>query len=137
MRSISAASIGWAVRNSRFAAAKIAGERQVGRTAVDTAVEGGDRRNAQCLQPVDHALEGVAILLHAALPGQAIGESADMEAGAEALSRPRQDQDADRRIGVDATKGVAQKAEVGRLEPVMLARPIEPHHGATVGYADD
>jgi len=60
-----------------------------------------------------------------------------MEARAEALSRPRQDEDADRRIGVDATKSGPQNAEVGRLEPVMLARPIEPHHGAAVGHADD
>ena len=42
-----------------------------------------------------------------------------------------------RRIGVDATKGIPQNAEVGRLEPVMLARPIEPHHGAAIGHADD
>ena len=48
--------------------------------APPAAVERGDGRNAQGLEPIDHALEGVAVLARHVLPRKAIGESTDVEA---------------------------------------------------------
>jgi hypothetical protein len=68
--------------------------------------------------------------------GQAIGKSANVEVRAEALPRAGRHQSADRQVRIDAIKGLAQSREVRRLEPVVLARTIEAHHGAPVGHID-
>jgi hypothetical protein len=59
-----------------------------------------------------------------------------VEARAEALPRAGRHQSADRQVRIDAIKGLAQSRKVRRLEPVVLARTIEAHHGAPVGHID-
>src|SRR5215472_3444449 len=115
---------------------KIAGERQIRCPAINAAVERGDGRHTQCLEPVDHALERIAVLRWCGPAGQAIGERADVEARTEAFPRASQHQDADRRLRIDAIKGLAQHHQIGGFEPVVLARAVEAHHRAAIRYID-
>jgi len=99
---------------------------------IDDAESGAPR-----LEPIDHALEHVSLLVRHALPREAIGESTDVEARADTLSRAGQHQGADRRVHIDAIKGLAQDREIGRLEPVALARAVDAHERTAVRHTDE
>src|SRR4051794_2617155 len=118
---------------------EIAGQRQIGRAPIDTAVQRRDCWHPQPFERIDRALEGVAArLLAMRVSGAPVEQCADMVAGAESLcTGAGQHQDADRRVLVDPREGLAQQGQIVRLDAIVLARPVEPDRGATLGYRDD
>src|SRR5262249_1573016 len=60
-----------------------------------------------------------------------------MKARAKALPCPGQDEDPDPRICLDLFKDPVQSGEIGRLQPIVLARAVEPHQGAAIALDED
>src|SRR5215469_16408223 len=106
--------------------AEVAGQREVGGTAVDAALQRRDSRHAQRLEAVDDSFERVVGLAGFGLAGMSLQERPDMIARRKALPGPREDQHAHARVIVDPGKGVAQDGEIARFEAVVLARSVEP-----------
>ena len=110
--------------------AEIAGQRQIGRAAIDAAIEPADGGNAEILEPVDHDLErrAGAFLLDGA--GGALGHRVEIIAGAEGAAGAGQHQHPDRGIGLDPVEQLQQRLEVVGLQPVQMPRPVEADGGA-------
>lgn len=115
--------------------AEIAGQGHVGGAAVNAAVQRGDGGHAQRFEAIDHALEGVRVVIASAF--LVVAQRAYVEARAEALACARQDHDPDRGIGVDAIEDLDQRREIVGLQPVVLARPVEKHKGTSIGDGED
>ena len=110
--------------------AEIAGQRQVGRAAIDAAIEPADRRHAEIFQPVDHHFKrrsGALLFLRA---GGAVGDRVEVVAGAEGAAGAGQHQHADRGIGLDPVEQLHEVAEILALQPVQMLRPVEADGGA-------
>jgi hypothetical protein len=110
--------------------AEIAGQRQIGRTAIDTAIEPADRRHAEVFQPVDHHFERRAGALFFPCAGGAVGDRIEIVAGAEGAAGTGQHQHPDRRIGLDTVEQPQHVAEILALQPVQMLRPVEADGGA-------
>ena len=105
--------------------AEIAGEREVSAAAVEAAADRRDRRHAQRLELINHAVEaGRARVV-------AFGrEFLEVEAGAEGAPGRGQHQHADAPVLLDAIEVPAQRSDVVGLDAVVVARPVEPDGGA-------
>src|SRR6266446_1973362 len=108
---------------------EIAGQRQVGRAAIDAAVEPADRRQREILKPVDDDLErrsgGLLLCV-----GRAFGDRAEIIPGTEGAAGAGQHQNPERGIGLDPVEQFYQRVEILRLQPVQMLRPVEADGGA-------
>ena len=105
----------------RHAEPEIAGQREVGGAAVDTALEGCDRHRPGLFPGVGERLEQGA-RVHA-------GHCVDVEAAAEMPTLGLQQQHAHRRRGFDFPKVGLQRLQVDQLEAVGDMRPPQRHAG--------
>src|SRR5258706_146843 len=105
--------------------AKIAGQGQIGRAAVDAAIDPADRGNAEILEPVDDDLEcrARASLFNGA--GGALGDRVEIVAGAEGAAGAGKHQHPDGGIGFDPVEQVEQHIEIIGLQPVQMLPPVE------------
>src|ERR1700722_12576393 len=110
--------------------AEIAGQRQVGRAAIDAAIEPADGGNTDVLKPVDHDFERrfAALLFDSA--GGAFGDRIKIMAGAEGAAGAGEHQHPDRGIGFDPVEQLEQRIEVVGLQPVQMLWPVEADGGA-------
>jgi hypothetical protein len=100
--------------------AEIAGQRQVGRAAIDAAIEPADRRHAEVLQAVDHRLERRSRARLRRRAGGAVRHRIEIVAGAEGAAGAGQHQHADRGIGLDPVEQFYEVAEILALQPVQM-----------------
>src|SRR5947209_8501497 len=108
---------------------EVAGERKVGRAAIDPAIEAADRRQRQVFQAVDDDLErrsGAGLFGGA---DGALGNRVQIVAGAEGTPGAGQHQNPDRGIGLDPVEQVQKHIEIFRLQPVQMLRPVETDGG--------
>ncbi len=110
--------------------AEVAGQRQVGRAAIDAAVEPADRRFAEILQPVDHHLERRSRARLRGRAGGAVGDRIEIVAGTEGAAGTGQHQHADGGVGLDPVEQFHEIAEILALQPVQMFRPVEADGGA-------
>ena len=113
--------------------AEIAGQRQVGRAAIDAAIEPADRRHAEILQPVDDDLERRSRARLLVRAGCAVGDRIEVVAGAEGAAGPGQHQHADRGVGLDPVEQRHEMIQVLALQPVQMFWPVEADGGARAG----
>src|SRR6202035_4454753 len=109
---------------------KVAGQRQVGRAAIDAAVEAADGRHADVLKPVDDDFKrgsGASFLDGA---DGALGDRVEIVAGAEGAAGAGEHQDPDRGIGLDPVEQFQEDVEIVGLQPVQVLRPVEADIGA-------
>src|SRR6202011_1563369 len=103
---------------------EIAGQRQIGRAAIDAAVDPADRRYREVLKPVDDDLErrsgGLLLCV-----GGAFGDRARIVSGAEGAAGSGQPHHPDRGIRFDPVEQFQQRIEVVGLQPVQMLRPVE------------
>jgi transposase, IS30 family len=117
--------------------AEIAGQRQIGRAAIDAAIEPADRGNAEILEPVDDNLErrSGAVLFNGA--GGALGDRIEVVSRAEDAAGAGEDQHPDRGIGLNAVEQFQQGVEVVGLQPVQMPGTVEADGGARAVEFED
>src|SRR5439155_26937681 len=98
---------------------EIAGQRQVGRAAIDAAVEPADRRQREVLKPVDDDLERRSGGLLLAV-GRAFGDRTKIIPATEGAAGASQHQNPQRGVGLDPVEQVYQRVEILRLQPVQM-----------------
>src|ERR1051326_98803 len=111
--------------DARNADAEIASERQIGAAAVEAAAHRANRRHAQRLELIDHAVEAGRARVVAFRR-----EFLEVEAGAEGASTGREHEHADPAVLLDTREMLAQCGDVAGLDAVVMARSIEPDGGA-------
>ncbi len=110
--------------------AEIAGQRQIGRTAIDAAVEPADGRHGEIFQPVDDDLERRS---RRSAPGALAARSAiEPRSYPAEKARPVPVSTSTRiaAIGLDPVEQFQQRLEIVRLQPVQMLRPVEADGGA-------
>jgi hypothetical protein len=96
--------------------AEVAGEREIGRTAIDAAVQHGDRDRARLLERVDDAGE---------VDLSSTADAADVETAAEILAGAPQQQHEDVVARIHVGDQRAESNEVVGAEPVRLIRTAQ------------
>src|ERR1700722_18243695 len=110
--------------------AEIAGQRQIGRAAIDPAIEPADGGNADVFEPVDDRLEGRARAFLFDVAGGALGHGIEVVAGAESAAGAGEHQNANRGIGFDLRKQLPQHVEIVGLQSIEMPRPVQANGGA-------
>src|SRR5262249_28806010 len=115
---------------------EIAGKRQIGGPAVDTTVEGADRRYPQVLKLVDPAFAQVRTGHAGRHLRRLCPERAQIVARAEHRAGSGQDQHAHIPLALDGGKQLTENVDIRALDPVAMPRSIEPDGGAILTYIE-
>jgi hypothetical protein len=111
--------------------AEVAGQCEVGRAAIDAAIEPADRRHAEVLQPVDDHFERRARALLFLRACGAVCDRVEIITRTEGATGAGQHQHANGGIGLDPVEQLHHLAEIFTLQPVQMFRPVEADGGAS------